>query len=190
MYPVWDSLYFLDLIDYFLPMFGEFSTTLSSKVFSDPFFFSSSSGNPIIQMLVPLIFSRGLWKWKWSFSVMSDSLWLSGLEPARLLCPWDFPGKNTGMGCHFFLQGIFPTQGSADRLFTIWATRESWEVSEVIPNSFHSFSIIMLFRSYFHHPVFQLTYQFYLSYSPLVPSRAFLISIMCYSSMFVYSLSL
>ena len=28
----------------------------------------------------------------------------------RLLCPWDFPGKNTGVGCHFLLQGIFPTQ--------------------------------------------------------------------------------
>ena len=28
------------------------------------------------------------------------------------LCPWDSPGKNTGMGCHFFLQGIFPTRGS------------------------------------------------------------------------------
>ena len=34
-----------------------------------------------------------------------------GLQPARLLCPWDFPGKNTGVGCHFLLQGIFPTQG-------------------------------------------------------------------------------
>ena len=31
---------------------------------------------------------------------------------SRLLCPWDFPGKNTGAGCHFLLQGIFPTQGS------------------------------------------------------------------------------
>ena len=30
----------------------------------------------------------------------------------RLLCPWDFPGKNTGVDCHFLLQGIFPTQGS------------------------------------------------------------------------------
>ena len=29
-----------------------------------------------------------------------------------LLCPWDFPGKNTGAGCHLLLQGIFPTQGS------------------------------------------------------------------------------
>ena len=30
----------------------------------------------------------------------------------RLLCPWDFPGKNTGVGCHALLQRIFPTQGS------------------------------------------------------------------------------
>ena len=34
-----------------------------------------------------------------------------GLQPTRLLCPWDFPGKDTGVGCHFLLQGIFPTQG-------------------------------------------------------------------------------
>ena len=32
--------------------------------------------------------------------------------PARILCPWNFPGKNTGVGCHFLLQGIFPMQGS------------------------------------------------------------------------------
>ena len=35
-----------------------------------------------------------------------------GLLPARLLCPWDFPGKNTGVGCQALLQGIFLTQGS------------------------------------------------------------------------------
>ena len=35
-----------------------------------------------------------------------------GLEPASLLCPYDFPGKNTGVGCHFLLKGIFLTQGS------------------------------------------------------------------------------
>ena len=34
------------------------------------------------------------------------------LKPARLLCPWNSPGKNTGVGCHFLLQGIFPTQES------------------------------------------------------------------------------
>ena len=35
-----------------------------------------------------------------------------GLQPASLFCPWDSPGKNTGVGCHFLLQGIFPTQES------------------------------------------------------------------------------
>ena len=44
-------------------------------------------------------------------SVLSDSLWPRGLQPARLLRPWDSPGKNTGVGCHSLLQGIFPTQG-------------------------------------------------------------------------------
>ena len=33
------------------------------------------------------------------------------LWPTRLLCPWDFPGKNTGVRCHYLLQEIFPTQG-------------------------------------------------------------------------------
>ena len=33
-------------------------------------------------------------------------------EPVRLLSPWNSPGKNTGAGCHFPHQGIFPTQGS------------------------------------------------------------------------------
>ena len=31
-----------------------------------------------------------------------------GLQPARLLCPWNFPGKNPGVGCHFLLQGDLP----------------------------------------------------------------------------------
>ena len=39
------------------------------------------------------------------------TLRLHGLEPTSLLCAWDFPGKNTGVGCHFFLQGMSPTQG-------------------------------------------------------------------------------
>ena len=45
-------------------------------------------------------------------SLMSDSLPPHGLQPARLLHPWDSPGKNTGVDCHSLLQGIFPTQGS------------------------------------------------------------------------------
>ena len=35
-----------------------------------------------------------------------------GLRLARLLCPWNSPGKNTEVDCHFHLQGVFPTQGS------------------------------------------------------------------------------
>ena len=44
-------------------------------------------------------------------AVMSDSLQSHGLQPTRLLCPCNFPSKNTGVDCHFLLQGIFPTQG-------------------------------------------------------------------------------
>ena len=51
-------------------------------------------------------------KWKWSRSVVSDSSRPHGLQPTRLLSPWNFPGKSTGAGCHFLLQGIFLTQGS------------------------------------------------------------------------------
>ena len=47
-----------------------------------------------------------------SCSVVPNSLRLHGLQPSRLLGPWDFPGKDTGVGWHFLLQGIFPTQGS------------------------------------------------------------------------------
>ena len=43
---------------------------------------------------------------------MSDSLGPYGWLPARPLRPWDSPGKNTGVGCHFLLQGIFLTQWS------------------------------------------------------------------------------
>ena len=48
----------------------------------------------------------------------------------RLLCLWNSPGKNTGVGSHSFLQGIFPTRDGtqvsciAGRFFTVWASRE------------------------------------------------------------------
>ena len=52
-----------------------------------------------------------------------------GLWPARLLSPWVSPGKNTGVGYHTLLQGIFPTQisGIAGRFFTICITSEAQE---------------------------------------------------------------
>ena len=43
-------------------------------------------------------------EWKWSCSVMSDSERPHGLQPTRLLHPWGFPSKSTGVGCHCLLQ--------------------------------------------------------------------------------------
>ena len=43
-------------------------------------------------------------KWKWSRLVVSDSSWPHGPQPTKLLHPWDFPGKSTGVGCHCLLQ--------------------------------------------------------------------------------------
>ena len=70
----------------------------------------------------------------WVTSVMSNSVRPHGLQIARLLCPWDSPGKKTGVGCHALLQGIFLTQESnlcllhipalAGRFFT---TSTTWE---------------------------------------------------------------
>ena len=51
-----------------------------------------------------------------SHSAMSDCLQPHELYSTRLLCPWNFPGKNIGMGRLFLLQGIFPTQGLKLRL--------------------------------------------------------------------------
>ena len=45
-----------------------------------------------------------------SCPVVSDSLQPFGLQPVRLLCPWDFSSKTSGVHYHFLLQGIFPTQ--------------------------------------------------------------------------------
>ena len=50
-----------------------------------------------------------------SCQILCDSVDCSppgSLQPARLLCPWSSPEKNTGVGSHSLLQGLFPTQGS------------------------------------------------------------------------------
>ena len=66
-----------------------------------------------------------------SHSVLSDSLWPHGLQPTRLLSPWNSPGKKTGVGCHFLLQRIFLTQDRTCvscigmKILYHWATRES-----------------------------------------------------------------
>ena len=66
-----------------------------------------------------------------SHSVMSDSFQPHGLPLARLLCPWNFPGQNTGVGCHFLLHSIFPSQGLnpglllSRQILYHWATWEA-----------------------------------------------------------------
>ena len=49
------------------------------------------------------------------YSVVSDFLRLHGLNPTRLLCKWNSPGKNTGVGCHSLLQGNLPDSGIRPR---------------------------------------------------------------------------
>ena len=72
-------------------------------------------------------------KWKWSSSVMSDSSQPHGLQPTRLLCPWGFPGKSTGVGCHCLLRTL--VQGLAKRRVksakcNIKTTRLTWDLRE------------------------------------------------------------
>ena len=87
-------------------------------------------------------------------SVVSQSSWSHGLEPATFLCPWNLQGKHTGVGCHFLLQGIFWTQGSnpclfvspalAGRFFTTappGKMRPSWSHLNLI-NSQRSYTLI------------------------------------------------
>ena len=60
-------------------------------------------------------------KWKWSRSVMSDSSRPHGLQPTRLLHPWDFPGKSTGVGCHrllcYSILGLLISPSSVWKIF-------------------------------------------------------------------------
>ena len=51
----------------------------------------------------PVLKSSEKEKGQWCRSVVSDSLQPHGLQPTRLLHPWDFPGRGTGVGCHFLL---------------------------------------------------------------------------------------
>ena len=69
--------------------------------------------------------------WRWNCSVVSNCLWRHGLQPARLLCPWNSLGKNIGVGCHFLLQGSSRPRDRtwvsciAGIFFIVWATREA-----------------------------------------------------------------
>ena len=64
---------------------------------------SSPPGSPVPGILQAWILEWVVEKWKWSRSVLSDSERPHGLQPTGLLCPWDFPGKSTRVGCHRLL---------------------------------------------------------------------------------------
>ena len=87
-------------------------------------------------------------KWKGSRSVVSDSLQPPGLQPTRLLRPWDFPGRSTGVGCHcllpkfnFFFFSFRATShsrhgfpgGSVGNLSAMQETQETWVQVGKIP---------------------------------------------------------
>ena len=70
--------------------------------------------------------------WKWKMKVKSLScvqlLATNGMQPTRLLCQWDFPGKSTGVGCHCFLcgiRGVVLQCGSSPTLTSPW-THATW----------------------------------------------------------------
>ena len=73
-----------------------------------------------------------------SCSVVSDSVQLYGLQPARLFCLWDYPGKN-GTSCHFLLQGIFPTQGLNLHLLCLLHWQDSLQLATL--GSLHPISL-------------------------------------------------
>ena len=103
-------------------------------------------------------------------SVMPDSLWPFGLYPTRLLCPWDFPGKNTGVGClqvsssRGFSWPSNQTRISCvscieDRFFTCWVIRDL----TLIPTLVVYYSSIFSYKNrlklqIFHMNFFKLDY--------------------------------
>ena len=87
----------------------------------------------IIEFSDPIAFFGGLYTlWVsrvcvWVTLVVSDSLKPHGLQLARLLCPWDSPGKNTAVGGHALLQGLNPHLMSAALAGGFFTTSATWE---------------------------------------------------------------
>ena len=100
-------------------------TEPTSRALAGGFLTTELPGKPQAILLVNSLFL----KWKWS-EVAQSYLALCDPMDTRLLHPWDFLGKSTGVGCLFLLQGTSRprdrTQVShiVDRHFTLWATRE------------------------------------------------------------------
>ena len=70
--------------------------------------------------------------WKWRRSVMSDSSRPHGLQPTRLLHPWEFPGKSTGVGCHCLLQTTYRRTTETSFSTAVMETRKQWNTSNSV----------------------------------------------------------
>ena len=133
---------------YFLFHLGKISTIISSKIFSYPLFYSSSSGTLIIRMLV-------------CFAL--------GLSCIGFFVPLGFDYFLFHVGEIFNYNGFKKFFITFLFLFLFWDTYNSNVgtfdtvpgVSKTILNSLQSFYFILLFRSYFHHFIFQLTDSFF-----------------------------
>ena len=78
-------------------------------------------------------------KWKWSHSVVSNSSRPHGLQPTRLLCPWDFPGKRTGVGCHRLVHGLHWASLLELCILWFWTMCDDYSITQ---NSFNALRIL------------------------------------------------
>ena len=105
-------------------------------------------------------------KWKSSCSVVSNSLRPHGVQPTRLLCPWDFPGKSTGVGCHCLL--LSPIWISTKRIHnrenlarwrkwqTLWIYQFFYPVHPVLAQRVYPFSQSLSFDGTFSLFMFKI----------------------------------
>ena len=121
---IWPNILFWDMVLPFINMLLQvqakkiMACCFSVKILFHPlaetvcsnFPWFSQLGNTFFLFGTPSALCPVLWACV-SHSVVSDSLPSHGLQPARLLCPWDSPDKFTGVGSHSHLKGIFLTQG-------------------------------------------------------------------------------
>ena len=108
-------------------------------------------------------------------SQLCPTLGIPWTEPTRLLCPWDFPGKSAGVGCHFLLQEIVPARDqtrvsciAADS--TDWSNREAvWEGSN-FSTSMSTLVILFVF-SYSHYSECEVGFHRVSIYNSLVTNN-------------------
>jgi len=104
-------------------------------------------------------------KWKWSCSVMSDSSRPHGLQPTRLLRPWDFPGKSTGVGCRCLLRPlVLLPHNFWPYLQLQWQPDMAWSIRKILTGQ-NTVSLEISFMSVFcsvvalSHPLWFLGFQ-------------------------------